>query len=259
MKRIIALILSALMILGIFAGCGNTDSGKQTTAATGAGDDESIMREIVGTVVVNAAATITVSYGADGLVLNMEGRNDDGIELVESYEEEHFGSSCADVVNQIIRDCFVKNYMEYTNYVVVKLNKDSAQPGTNFLDGIKTAAQGALDTVESAAALVVIGQENLTADGYIDLVTAKVLVEKYLGVADIDNLDGTDTPIDGEYSFEVSNGIEVEQLIVDAETGAVFQGVIEDLEDPEETDPVEDPLEGEEPVIDEDIPSEDTE
>lgn len=228
MKKIIALLLVAVMAMGVFAACGK-DSGNDTPTHA-EGFENMQTPEAAGSLLINAAATLSITYGADGLVLNMEGINDDGVELVQMYAEEHFGSSCTDVVNQVVIDCVQKNYMFDTNYVVIKQNKGSALPGTNFLDSVESAAQRALDTVESKAALVLITEENVSEEGYIDLVTTKVLVEKYLGIEKLDGFDGTDKPIDGMYAFDVTYDDMEERVSVDAITGAVSQGVITELE-----------------------------
>lgn len=250
MKKILALLICAVMLLGLFAGCGNdvSDNGViNTTEASNGGADKVETPEEAGSLTVNAAAAITVTYGADGLVLKAEGINDDGVELLSVYEDV-FGSSCADLISKFIKDSIANNCMYDTNYVVIKQNKGSALPGTNFLEGIQTAAQGALDAAEISAALVMVGEENLTADGYIDLVTAKVLVEKFLEVEEVTSFDGTDKPIDGMYVFDVAYDAMMERMMVDAETGGVSQGsteeldqIIDDQEDnsAEETTPAE--------------------
>jgi len=238
MKRILALLLVAVMALGMLSACGKEPINEGTPTYNY--ENEEIKKpETAGTLVVTAAASVQVSYGTDGLVLGLEGLNRDGIDLVAYYAEELFGSSCTDVVNQIIKDCVQRNYMFDTNYVVVKQNKGSALPGTSFLESVQSAAQRALDTVESDAPLVMITEENLTADGYIDLVTADLLVRRFLGVEELVSIDGTISPVDGMYAFDVAYGIMMEKVVVDAQTGVVAQGVIEEieqLEDQEEMD-----------------------
>lgn len=248
MRKIIALLIAALMVLSTFAGCGKTTSGGETTNAPASGDSDTVTPVAAGTLTINAVAAATITYNKDGLVLEVKGINESGSELAETYEDQ-LGSSCADFVSQFIKDSIVKNYMFESNFVVIKQNKGSALSGTDFLEGVKTAAQAVLDTVGSSAALVVVGEENLDPDGYIDLATAKVLVEKHLKVDDVDSFDGTDKPVAGMYAFNVVIDKTEENVLVDAETGSVSQGVLNDAEQlpedyPDETVPEDDIVDG---------------
>lgn len=239
MKKIIALLLCAVVLVGVLAGCGKNDSndGGTETKGTDTGISET---EKAGTLVVTANASVIVSYGTDGLVLGVEGANEEGKNLVESYEEL-LGLSCAEVVSQLIKDSSNRTYLGRLTYVVVKHDKDSGTPGTSFLEGIEAAAKAAVEIVAPSAKLVMITQDMLDADGYIDLKTAKVLVEGFLEVEQVDGFDGTEKPVDGFYSFAVAyNGME-DELHVNASTGCVGEGALDGaLQDPEETEPVED-------------------
>ena len=44
---------------------------------------------------------MSVTYGADGLVIKVEGLNDDGVELLSTYEDM-MGTTCAEVVEMFI-------------------------------------------------------------------------------------------------------------------------------------------------------------
>ena len=231
MKRSIALLIAVLMIFGILAGCGNTSSGgNETTSAPTLGTEDITAVNGVGTVLVNAGAVITVIYDAEGTVVKLVGMNENGKELVSDYESQ-LGSSCAMVVSECIKDGVMQEYMFDINHVVVKLNKGSALPEEKFLENIEAAVQETLNKMSSSASLVMIGEENLDHNGYIDLVTAKVLVEKFLQVDELDSFDGTDMPIDGWYGFNVLYGSMEEQILVNAETGGVAQGTLDELED----------------------------
>lgn len=261
MKKLIALTLSVLMMLGLLAGCGggkDTDSGKGNTPATEGTSAVNI--EKTGSLVLTANACMEISYGTDGVVLGVEGLNDEGKNLIES-SDELLGASCAEVVNKLIKECSIKTYQGSLSYVAVKFNKDAGTPDAEFLSGIETAAKAALETVAPNAKLVIITPDKLDADGYIDLATAQLLVEGYLEVDKLDGFDGTDKPVDGFYSFKVSfNGIE-DEVHVNASTGVVGDGALsgtEEEEIEEETTPEESTPDESEPAApeSEDVPEE---
>lgn len=236
MKRILALLICAVMVLGMFAGCGkNADDPVGTNGTVAGGNNEEITTpDKAGSLMVNAGAAITVAYGEDGLVLGLEGINEDGIALVESYEDS-LGTTCVSVVDKFIKDCLARNSLFENNFVVIKQSKGSALPGTNFLEGVETAARNALDAGASNATLFMVKEENLDADSNIDLVTAEKLVKCFLGVETLTSIDGTLRPVNGMYAFDVTYDQMQEQFLVNAQTGGVSQGVIDELEkEPEE-------------------------
>lgn len=249
MKKLISFMLCALLVLGMLAGCNK--SGAKDNGTTPTDDGAGITNtETAGSFVVTANASVAVTYGTDGLVVKVEGANEEGTNLLESYEDL-MGSSCAEVVTKIIKDSSVRTNLGRLNYVVVKYDKGSGAPGTNFREGIENAAKEAVEIVAPKAKLVIITEDMLDADGYIDLKTAKALVEGYLGIDRVDGFDGTDKPVDGFYSFFVTyDGME-ESFHVNAVTGSVGEDAIdgaiqdpEETEQPEETDPPVDPTEG---------------
>ncbi|MBQ8796805.1 MAG: hypothetical protein IJZ56_01250 [Oscillospiraceae bacterium] len=261
MKKIIALLLAVLMLVGVLAGCGKNDTNAdQSTTPTeeskGVADTEK-----AGSLVVTANASVVITYGTDGLVLDAEGLNEEGINLLESYEEPT-GFSCTELVTQVIKDSAARTNLGHLTYVVVKIDKDSKTPGTNFMDSIESAAKKAVEEAAPHAKLVMIKQENLDADGNIDLATVKTLVEAYLEVEKLDGIVGADKPVEGIYSFTVTYGGFEEFVQINANTGIVGEGDPSDEpQEPEETEPdeeldlPEDPTQESEPV--DNIPVED--
>ena len=242
MKKIIAILLCAVLALGIFAGCEKKDT-QVPGVTTPKGEVGSVTEtQKAGSFVVTANASVRILYGTDGLVIKIEGINESGKELVEGYEEM-LGASCATLVSKVIKDSAARSNLGRLNYVVVKHEKDSGAPGTNFLEGVEAAAKKAVEDTASAPKLVMVTQDLLDADGYINLQTAEVLVKAFLEMENLQSFDGTNKPVEGFYSFQVSyDGME-EMLHMDAVTGGVGQGeingVISDATEPEETTPTE--------------------
>ena len=253
MKKIIALLLAALMLVGVLAGCGKNDTNTdQGTTPTGEGEGVS-KTEKAGTLVVTANASVVITYGTDGLVLDAEGTNEEGTSLLGSYTELT-GFSCTELLTQIIKDSAARSNLGRLTYVVVKIDKDAKTPGTNFLDSVESAAKKAVEEAAPDAKFLMIKQEDLDTDGYIDLATAKTLVEAYLEVEKLDSFDGTEKPVEGFYSFAVTYGGVEAAVHVNANTGAVADGDLGgDIKAPEESEPVEEtePLEDETTPVDE--------
>lgn len=238
MKKIIALLLAVLMLLGVLAGCGKDGNADQGTTPSGNGSGVT-ETEKGGSLVVTANASVIITYGTDGLVLGAEGGNKDGEYLLEAYDDL-MGFSCAELVAQIIKDSALRTNMGRLTYVAVKFNKDASAPGTNFVETIEKTAKETVEEAAPDAKLIMILQEDLDAEGNIGLLKAKELVEGFLEVEKVDGFDGTDKPVDGFYSFNVSwDGME-EFFHVNANTGSVAEGALDGaLQDPEETAPTE--------------------
>lgn len=261
LRKLFAVLMSAVLLLGLLAGCNSSGAG--STESTSGTEDTSVATPIAsGLLVVNANGAVNVSYDKDGLVLELEGIDENGIELVGEYEN-YLGESCSDVVCTLIKSSSAAGYLAESNYVVIKQAVGSQLPGTNFMDELTTDAQAALDTVNSSAALMVITEEDLDDDGYINLETAKALTLAHLKLENFDLFDGSAAPVDGVYGFNVTAGTLDVDLLVDAVTGAVWEGVLDTGDDDLLDDDVDEV--GTEPVVGEDVsensttaPSEDT-
>lgn len=236
MRKLLAALMSAVMLLGLLAGCNNAGNAE----TTGATEDSSTMANPVasGMLVVNANGTVNVSYDSDGLVLNLEGADDNGEELVAEYQD-YLGEPCADVVCTLIKNSSTAGYLAESNYVMIKQAVGSQLPGTNFLEELTTDAKAALEAVKSSALLLVLAEEDLDENGYINLESAKELSLAYLNLGSFDSFDGSATPTNGVYGFKITAGIVEEDLLVDAVTGAVYPGILDandedaDLDDDE--------------------------
>lgn len=224
MKKFIAILMSVLMLLGILAGCGET---KPATATEGTQAPISNPMS-AGLLVLNAAAAINISYDADGLVLGIEGIDDNGSTLVSEYTD-YLGKSCSDAICDLIAASIHSAFLTpEENYVMIKQAVGSTLPGATFLETIQLDAENALSAAGSTAKLVVLTEENLDENGYIDLESAKTLTLAYLALDNFDVLDGAPSPVNGLYNFRVTFGDATEDLVIDAVSGDVYQGTLED-------------------------------
>lgn len=223
MKKFLAIVMSAVMLLGLFAGCGKTEP--TPTDPTG----ENLSTPVsAGLLVLNAAAAVNISYDADGLVLSVEGIDDNGSTLASEYTD-YLGKSCSDAVCDLIAASVHSAFLTpEENYVMIKQAVGSTLPGATFLETIQKDAEAVLDTLGSTAMLVLLTEENLDENGYINLDAAKELVLAHLSVESFDVLDGSPSPINGQYSFRVTVGEVTEDLIVDAVSGDVYEGTLDE-------------------------------
>ena len=220
-KKILAILVFAVMLLGLLAACGQDAPAKPTMP----GDNIDIPRTN-GMLVLSTDASVNISYDEEGLVISIEGTNAQGVALAEAYTE-FLGKSCADVVKDLVTasvedDFFVKN-------VIVKQAMGSALPGTSFLDAIVSEAQAAVDGAGAQGAVILVAEENLDADGYINLETAKNILLSHLGIESTTSFDGDPVPSDGSYTFYLVADKIDGYFTVDAVTGIAAELSEEDL------------------------------
>lgn len=260
MKKMLALLLSAIMIIGLLAACGDdiskgdtklpvgTDEGTQTTAP--------VTTFTTGELTVNAGAAFVITFDAQGLVLRIDGADERYKEFLEFLYDDSalVGTSCADALGEIIKSAAVKGYLSEAGFVAIKQDHKTGLPDPAFLENVQRSAQKALDAAAPEVALVMITAEQLDANGMIGLPTAKVLVEKFLGVESLTNFDGTSEPINGVYSFTAGVDGREEQVLVNAVIGSVDYGVLEELIDETEPDDTNVPEDTMATTVPEEIP-----
>ena len=237
MKKIMALVLSAILLLGLLAGCGSNSTVGGNGDAPAAEATGTNATTTAGSLVVSANASLTLNYNADGVVLSVEGNNQEAENLMEVFDEL-VGASCGEAVNTIIKECSVRTYEGRLTYVLVKYEKGEGTPSAELMQSVESGAKEAVEAVAPDAKLVIVAADKLDENGYIDLATAQLLVEGYLEVEKLDGFDGTNEPVDGFYSFWVSfSGME-DEVHVNATTGIVGDGALSPII-PEETEPQE--------------------
>ncbi len=238
MKKILAILMSAVLLLGLLAGCGGV---KEEQPIATEGTQSVVTPSTVGMLVLNVNGSVNITYDADGLVLNVEGIDTNGTSLAGEYTD-YLGKSCSEVVCDLITNSKMSGIMS-DNYhcVMIKQAIGSALPGATFLETIQKDAEAAVATVELDATVVLLTENELDEDGYINLESAKALIVAALGVDNLDTLDGTISPIDGLYGFTITAGALEGDYIVDAVSGLVVEGQLDgynynDSLEPEESE-----------------------
>lgn len=255
-KKLIAIVMSTIMLLGIFAGCNKAPADQGSTETTGNVITTPIAK---GMLVLNAGASVNISYDGDGLVLNVEGADDNGSILASEYED-YLGKPCAEAVVDLVRNAIGADYLNSeSNDIIIKQAVGSALPGSNFLETVVADAKAAAEAANVQPTMIQITEAELDEDGYINLEKAKELLLAELNITEFDTLDGTTAPIDGSYCFAITVGDMEGTYIINGVTGDVFEGVLDGFQTEEELDEEfipEDTIE--EPVDDVTLPPETT-
>lgn len=223
MKKFLAVLISAILLLGIFAGC-NAEQPAGTDTTDGTTDPTPMA---TGMLVLNANASVNITYDADGFVLNVEGADNDGTTLAADYTD-YLGKSCSDVIRDLIGSSKTIGYLnKETNYVMIKQTAGSPLPGATSLETIRNDAEASIEATGYNAKLILLTEEDLDDDGYINLESATQLMLAHLALDRFDSLDGTITPLGGKYGFTITAGDLAGDYIVDAVTGDVSAGQLE--------------------------------
>ena len=223
-KKILALVLCCVMLLGVLAGCG--ESGNQENPpATGTNHE---LPEIVGSLLLNLNGCVEVAFDKDGKVLNLQELDHDGGQLLSDYSG-YLQTSCLEVVKDLTA---ISVSMELLNsefhHIVIMERPNSQLPSETFLEDLAAAAVEASDIFVTST--VVTAQE-LDADGNVSAKKAYDLLQHALNVEKFTLVDSNEELHDGVYSFEVVAESYDGIFLVEAATGYVYEGDIEYIEE----------------------------
>ena len=223
--KLLAAAMCCLMLLGMLAGCGSKDS--QETQPTSAAGETVAAPDYFGMLVINANGTVNVTYNEKGQVTNIEGIDEQGLEIAVDYQD-FLEVPCSDAVCTLVKNAIGKGFLNtQTNDIIIRQAYGSQNAADGFLDKIVTDVQAVVDNAKLKASIVLISAEDLDHNGYISLKKAQELVFCYLNVTEVDLFEGTDVPVNGTYSFEVAVGYLEDHYLVDAATGVVYEGYLE--------------------------------
>lgn len=232
-KKLLALLLSAVMLLGLFAGCSDETVPEKETTDT---KQDFQISTPYGLLVLSTQASLNINYDQAGMVIEVSGRDDFGIAVAKDYQN-YAGKSCDTVVKELITACSEEGYLRDASSIMLKLAFGSQLPSETFLDDLsKTAAVAAAEN-GSSAPVVAIGLDGLDADGYINAANAQILLKNALGVSEFDSYNGDTSPRNDCYTITVQYGDTWGCYNIDAVTGLISE--VTD-EDPGESEYIED-------------------
>ena len=235
-KKSLTLTIAAALTLSLLAGCDAQAAGISKTE-----------NEAVGTMLLSVNPEIEVEYEKNGLVLEIEGLNEDGktvVKDVKSYQ----GKDCRTVVSELIRNIYDDGYFEGTvdghdKNIVLKLEEGSAYVSDEFLQDVADGAREAVLKCGIGAKTMTVSEGDLDDSGHIGQNKAKELVLAQLGLESASFRDHEYKLDDGVYEFEFTAGGVEYEYEVDAHTGKVLEADIDGNDDWDDRDDWDDQVE----------------
>ena len=190
---------------------------------------------VSGTILLSVNPEIEVEYDDQGMVLEIEGVNDDGKTIVADYEG-YKGKECAAVVNELVQKIYESGYFEKqldgrVKNIVVKMEDGSAYPDDDFLEEVVEGVRNAIDKCGVKSSAMVVDDDDLDDKGRIGIEKARELVLAQLGLTEAQFSEREYELDDGVYELEfTANGVEYEYEL-DAFTGKVLEADFENNDD----------------------------
>lgn len=239
MKKLLALAVCAIMVVGVFAACGKKPADE--TPDTPKYD----LNATSGVIVINAGAIFSIRYNTVGEVDGITGDNDAGVIIMEEYTD-YEGKATTEVIKELIGLSAEEEALtENITTLLMKITSGTVFNTDELRETLVKAAQEALTEVGSKAIPWVIDEENLTGEGYLTLATVKTLIMNHMGVDKFDAFYGDTLP--SNYSYIVTVEIDGVQTSysVDAFYGFISIATQEELLG----DTAEDEYMGDEPYV----------
>lgn len=226
MKKFLAILLSAAALLGLLSGCGK----EQTQPNNTADPTETLETPTnVGMLLVNVGGSVILFYDADGLVTDVEGADTNGESLAAEYND-FLGKTCGEAACDLLVSSRMYGFLDQeTPFVLIKQVADSALPSNTFLESAQKKVETALQTAGYEIPVVLLSSSNLDKNGYINVESATALIPAFLSLERYDSLDGTTAPVDDIYAFRVTVDNAEYDILVDAITGSVSFGTLDNV------------------------------
>ena len=177
-KNCLTIGAPAVLTLSLLAGCGASQpSGTQQSASESG---------VAGTVLLSVNPEIEVEYDNGGLVLEIEGINDDGKTVVAGFED-YKGKDCRTVVNELVKEIYESGYFNNTvdghaKNIVLKLEEGSAYPDDDFLEEVAEGVREAVKTCGITSETMTVQEDDLDDEGRIGQDKAEEIVLSQLGL-----------------------------------------------------------------------------
>ena len=231
-KMFAAVSSLAVLSAALLAGCGAQPS------------DGTALQE-TGILTLSVNPEIRIEYNRDGRVTALTGQNEEGKQIVASYQD-YIGKECDDVLKDLILEIseagyFIEDVDGNKKNIVLQLEPGSVLPSDDFLEEMSISTQNAVKGLQLSSGIVTIDDDdydpayaqNGAPSPYITLEKAQeiALTQANVDAADAVFDDRDFDHDDGTPVFELefyANGIEYD-YDVDAVTGKVLSATHQEL------------------------------
>ncbi len=230
MKKVLTVLAAILALTLTLSAC--------TPGAHAPGDDALAAQPgngAVGTLLLSLNPEIEIEYDKNGLVVEVEGKNDDGKEVLLTYRDFE-GKEVKQVMAELVEIIYASGKFQLElngndKNIVVKLEEGSAYPDEKFLEEVAAAIRQVVDRQGKQSETVVVDKKDLNEKGLIGLEKAKELVLTQLGLNEADFVRKEYKLDDGIYELEFTvNGVEYEYE-VDGYTGKILEADLDHNKD----------------------------
>ncbi len=234
MTKLLTAALALTLSVSLF-GCTKGEIPQAEKALTG--ESKTVA---AGTILLSVNPEIEVEYDSNGVVLEIEGVNDDGKSVANGYTG-YEGRDCAEVVGALVQKIYEGGYFEnafagHAKNIIVKLEDGSQYPNDDFLETIADSVRKTIAACGANNAAVTVDRDDLDEQGRIGMEKARELVLTQLGLTEATFSDAEYELDDGVYEMEfTANGVEYEYE-VDAVTGKVLEADYENNDDWDDDD-----------------------
>ncbi len=200
-RTILALAIALMSLALVIIGCGTAKSA------------------VAGTMILSINPEIEIDYDSDGIVVGLEGNNDDGKAVIEGYSFE--GKICHVVAGELVSKIYEMGYFA-NNIEEIRLDitQGSKLPSEQFVADVRNAIKSATEGYGFTKPVTTLNQGSGT-ESIITLDEAKAIAVAHANVTD---------PIFGECELELpENEYDIEFFAdgreydyeIDATTGAI--------------------------------------
>ncbi len=235
LTQVLALTLSAAFTAAALCGCGSSGASGTASGITSRAPSTAADPSPAGAVLLSVNPEIEIEYDQRGLVLEVEGLNDDGRNIVGRYGD-FSGKTCQAVLNELVQEIYSAGYFEKTvdghdKNIVIKLENGSVSPDSTFLEDLARSIQETADACGITSAAMAVDQDDLDDRGYISLEKAKELALAQLGLQSAAFRDHSCKLDDGVYELEFTADGVTYEYEVHARTGKILEADTERNDD----------------------------
>lgn len=241
--------LKAIGITAAIAMCASMMTGCNKPAQTTSGSNSQLDNDnAVGSLLLSVNPEIEIEYDKNGNVLELDGLNDDGLNILNSYKD-FVGRPCKEVVRELVAKIDEAGYFENTvsgneKNIIIKLDPESDIIDDNFLNSIADEVRTVVGERHIGSNAVAVDKDdyddNYKDKGYINAQTAEEILKTQLNRSDIKFIEKDYDIDDGKYEIEfILDGKEYEYE-VDAATGKVLEVDVDNNDNNDDRDDVYD-------------------